>query len=139
MNKQTDNEAMKAFKDNVSLMLQKSQDDFEKQLIYISSGGLGASIFFIEKIVTVKTSHSIGLLVFGWVMLGMTLLINLFSHYLASLYSHRTLSEMGSSCYDPDKVNLRNIRINALNICSLAFLGGGLIFLLIYITINLKS
>src|SRR5688500_4917696 len=72
----------------------KSQDDFEKQLSFISAGALGLSLIFTEKIVKdISKADLKCLLVAGWILLAVTLFINLISHLLATLNCRKTLQE----------------------------------------------
>ena len=72
----------------------KSQDDFEKQLSYISGGALGLSLLFLEKVIEdLSKADSKWLLTLGWILLALTLFINLTSHLFAAVNSRKTIRE----------------------------------------------
>ena len=62
-----------------SLYIQKSESDdlFEKAITFISSGALGLTLAFHDKIVPVENSVAVLLIAIGWFLLVATLFINL--------------------------------------------------------------
>lgn len=68
---------------------EKSDDDYEKNLVYFGAGTLVLSMTFIEKIVTLENSIGIFCLITGWIFLTLTLIGNLVSHQLSSIYHER--------------------------------------------------
>jgi hypothetical protein len=124
-----------------SLMEQKSKsdDDFEKYITFISSGALGLTITFIDKISPLKDSAAIWLIATGWILLTFTLLINLLSHFLSSRYYERTIQDIDDDFdYEDvvDRIDKRNKIISNLNLISIILLGLGIISILTYIIIN---
>lgn len=81
---------------------EKSEDDFEKKITYISAGSLAISLTFIEKIVPLKDSTEIWLLICSWIFLAFTLLLNL----LSNLYSSHI---MDKSLDDDEKKIIKNL------------------------------
>jgi hypothetical protein len=80
---------------NLEKTYEQSQNDFEKQLSYISVGALGLTITFFDKIVPVKSETvAIWLIITAWSALALSLLINLFSHQLASVFLYKTMKEI---------------------------------------------
>jgi len=126
------------FKESLESILEKSQDDFEKQLIYISGGALSISMFFIEKVI--KDLHQASnkwLLITSWFLFGVTLFVNLFSHFLAGNSVYKTLSEINCDDYDKSRADKRNQTISTINISTLCSLGLGVLLLILFITINI--
>jgi hypothetical protein len=58
----------------------KSGDDFEKNLVYITSGRLVLTLTCIEKIAALTGAACIFSLIAAWTLLAFSLLVNLISH-----------------------------------------------------------
>lgn len=116
---------------------EKSEDDFEKNITYISAGTLVLSLTFIEKIVTIKGSQLIWALITSWILLALTLLLNLISHQVSSWYHDKTLDECDKK---DDKVEnnvlRRNSKMRNFNTTTIGFLILGIFFLILYCSKN---
>ncbi|WP_337967217.1 hypothetical protein [uncultured Flavobacterium sp.] len=119
----------------------KSQDDFEKYINLIGSGGLGLTIAFFDKIVQINIAIYLILIVIGWFLLAFTLLINLISHYKSIQYSDRTISEINDKEYDEILTNVgkRNKTINILNGISLFSLISGVSLIILFVILNIYN
>jgi len=118
----------------------KSDDDFEKYITFIASGALGLTLTFLDKITPLDCAVYIWLVATGWVLLALTLLINLFSHFLSSKYTTKSIDEIDDAIdYDSLRKNLdrRNKIINNLNGWSIFLLIAGVMSILIYVILNL--
>lgn len=119
---------------------EKSEDDFEKKVTYISAGALGLSLTFIEKIVHERRATCLGLLISSWALLIFTLLLNLLSHSISSYYHDKTTQE-----FDREDENLesnidkRNKRLWIINIVTIATLIFGIVLLVTFVSINLVN
>lgn len=125
------------FEKQVFETLGKSQDDFEKQLSYISAGALGLSMLFIEKIVPLAKAHSKWLLICGWCFLAATLFINLISHLVSSNYNYRVLADVQKGIDTTITTTKFNCVINTLNIISIITLILGMLAIVIFSSINI--
>jgi hypothetical protein len=105
---------------------EKSDDDFEKNITFISAGALGISMTFIEKIVNLPKAIHLWIIITAWGFLTLTLLANLLSHYLSSCYHLKAIEE-----YDA-----RNKKITRLNLSTIFTLILGIILLIIFLSIN---
>lgn len=122
----------------------KSDDLFEKAITFISSGALALSITFHDKIVPVENVICPILIAVGWFFLIITLFLNLYSHYKSSKSTDSSINEINQVItykmkyeeYDK-KLEKRNTVINKLNEGTIWSLGLGLLFLVVYITINI--
>lgn len=122
----------------------KSDDQFEKAITFITSGALGLTLTFHDKIVPFSGAICVYFIALGWTLLVATLFINLYSHYQSSKSTDTTIDDVDEVIcfkltYDGfrDKVNSRNSIINILNKASIYLLGAGLILIIIYVSINL--
>ncbi len=127
------------FRNSVYETKSKSQDDFEKYINLIASGGLAITIAFFDKLVDIKISIYIYLIVLGWILLVTTLLLNLISHYLSISFSEKTIAEINDKKYDDVFINVakRNKRIKNLNISSIGTLIIGIAAIITFLTLNL--
>jgi hypothetical protein len=119
-----------------------SEDDFEKNLVYLSAGSLILSIGFIEKIVPMKNAHFLGFLIVSWVLIASTLLLNLSSHLISAGNSTKAREDLDNNI-EPnlryEKVKCRNKGIRKINWTSFSLFGLGIFFLIIYCSINILS
>lgn len=89
--------------DDLLRIKEKSEDDFEKNIIYIAAGTLVLSLTFIEKIVDLGSSGGIMFLIISWILLSITLLGNLVSHQISSLF-HEKYRSLYANCADDDQL-----------------------------------
>lgn len=127
------------YRNAVSENKSKSQDDFEKYINLLASGGIVLSLTFLEKIVTVDKTIFKAFYVLGLILLIVTLLSNLYSHYKSIKDSDLTIQEIDDKKYNDIFKNIkkRNKIINRLNRTSIWSLIIGVIFILTFVTINL--
>lgn len=115
----------------------KSEDDFEKNITYISAGTLVLSLTFLEKIVSLEKASFIWALKWSWISLAITLLVNLASHQLASWFGDLAYMELRRN--DPKhekKVNRRNVIMRCINLFTILSLMLGISFLITFSTKN---
>lgn len=98
--------------ESLDKVIEKSEDDFEKQLIFIASGALGISFAFIEKIVPLNTSVYFLVLALSWISLTLALCVNLFSHYLSIKNLRKSKSEYSIYCEDEEKLSFERLTSN---------------------------
>jgi len=116
----------------------KSQDAFEQKLTVISTSTLGASIFFLEKLVpNIASAEAKWAIVISWVMLGTTLLVNLISHRISATNCYQSISEINDGKYDADKATERHKQIDRYNRATIWALGLGIFFLVLFSVVNL--
>lgn len=133
-----DIDKLKEYKAELLKVLEKSQESFEKQLSYISAGGLGLSMIFIEKVVkNVSHSECKWLLASSWIFLGITLIGNLISHLISARSTYRTLDDIQQNQFDYFQVRERTNFINRFNTVSVITLLVGILLLILFVTINL--
>jgi hypothetical protein len=65
-------------RDNLLRGKEKSDDDFEKNITFLSAGALALSMTFIEKVIYISSETKFCLLYFSWALLTVTLIVNLF-------------------------------------------------------------
>lgn len=116
---------------------EKSEDDFEKYLTYISAGALGLSITFIDKLVPLENSMFIWFLVLGWISLALTLVINLFSHIYSAKLNDESIKDLDKNVENIHLIiSKRNRKIDFVNYASLVALFLGITFTIIFTSIN---
>jgi len=116
---------------------EKADDDFEKNITYISAGTLVLSLTFIEKIVVISQTEFLWTLIVSWILLAITLLVNLISHQLSSIYHEKTIDELNlDRRIQAIKINRRNKCISCLNWSTIISLIFGIVFLILFCSIN---
>lgn len=117
----------------------KSQDDFEKYINLIASGGIVLSLTFLEKIVSLEKAVCKSLIVIGMYLMVFTLLSNLYSHYKSILDSDATIRDIDKKKFKKifKKIEKRNRVINVLNRISIWALILGIFSLVTFVTINI--
>jgi hypothetical protein len=119
-----------------------SEDDFEKNLVYLSAGSLILSIGFIEKIVPMNNAHCTGFLIISWCLITLTLLLNLASYLISAGNSTKAREDLDNNIEPSlryEKVKSRNKGIRQINWTSFSLFGLGIFFLIIYCSINILS
>jgi hypothetical protein len=91
---------------------EKSEDDYEKNIIYIAAGTLVLSLTFLEKIVNLNESSAVWFLIWSWILLSVTLLGNLVSHQLAAYY-HEKYRLLYAECLDD--MSLPDLKLKKYN------------------------
>lgn len=127
------------YRNSVSENKNKSQDDFEKYINLLASGGIVLSITFLEKIVTVDKTIVNWLYIVGLLLLVVTLLSNLYSHYRSITDSDLIIKEIDEKKYEDvfKNIHKRNKPINILNKVSIWSLIIGTLLILTFVSINL--
>lgn len=129
------------YRNSVSENKNKSQDDFEKYINLLASGGIIVSLTFLEKITAVVKIEYIIFYLIGLFLLVLTLLSNLYSHHKSIQDSDSIIKEIDEEKYEDifKNIDKRNKPINLLNITSIWSLIIGTILILTFVSINLFS
>ncbi len=116
----------------------KSQDDFEKYINLLASGGIVLSLTFLEKIITIDKARCKFFIVAGMALMIITLLANLYSHYKSMVDSDLTIKDIDEGKFDQIFGNIikRNKIINILNTISIGSLIVGMISIITFVTLN---
>lgn len=133
-------EEWKEFRKSVFENKIKSEDDYEKYITLISSGALGLSITFIEKIVPLSNAIEKWILIAGWILLTITLFVSLLSHFYSRRYSETTIEDIDNDLsYDLIAVNIkrRNKHLELFNFSTISTLFLGIISIIIFVSINI--
>lgn len=132
------NDALKEFEKELVELHTKSYDNYDKKLSYLSASSIGVSMVFIKDIVgNINDCCFKWLLIFSWILLTMTLVLNLFSHTFSAKRHNATLSEIRTNKYSPQKALKRNKQIILVNNIINALFGFGISSLVLFIIINL--
>jgi large-conductance mechanosensitive channel len=134
------------FNDSLDKVIEKGEDDFEKQLIFIASGALGISFAFIEKIVNLNQSIYFPMLAMAWISFTVAMCVNLTSHYL-SIQSNRATKEEFRKCCENKlprdqfdlNVEKRNKKMDRFNYSSIGLVFVGLFLLIAFVTFNVVN
>jgi hypothetical protein len=129
------------YRNSVSENKSKSQDDFEKYINLLASGGLVLPLTFFEKIVPLNKAIFKPFVIIGMFLMVVTLLSNLYSHYKSIIDSDITIQEIDDEKYKEIFKNIekRNKLINRLNRVSIWSLIIGIVSLITFVTINIYN
>lgn len=106
------------YRESLEHAIRGSEDDFEKNLVYLSAGSLVLSIGFIEKIVPISKANCIGFLIISWFLIALALLLNLASHLISANHSTKAREDLDNKIdikLRYEKVKNRNRKIRFIN------------------------
>jgi len=113
----------------------ESSAQFDKQILFISSGALGLSFTFIKDIVELETAICKGLLLVSWILFSIVILMSLFSHYTSKQAINTQIENIEDE--KNNKANFLNSITKLLNISMIISIVLGLISLILFIIINI--
>lgn len=125
----------KAYLEQLNKAYFESSSQFDKQVLFVASGALGISLAFVKEIVKLDTSVHKYILLLSWIFFGIVILISIISHY-TSLKSINSKIENINIIGDKESKKFDNYT-KLFNILMIVFLALGLIFLNIFIGINI--
>jgi len=114
----------------------KSQEQYDKTVITLSTGALGLSFVFIKDVVDVKVASNINFLTGAWICFALSVLSVLLS-FLASKYAldRAIVAEDNNEEIGIDRADSITTILNWL---SAAFFIVGLVFMIVFVKLNLK-
>lgn len=119
----------------------KSQDDFEKYINIFSSGGLLIGLTLLSKLIETEFDYRYHILIIiGSLLFVLSIIANVFSHYLAISNDECTIAEI--DCRHPEILNNideRNLVIKILNRTSIFSISIATILISIFLIINLTT
>lgn len=136
-------EYLNNYRDELVMLLHKSQDQFEKQFSYISAGSLALSVGFIKDVVkNIEVANNKWLLQIGWIFLALTLLINCITHIIAAQKHNKTIEDIqgelsNKDTYDHVKIRARYKQITYWNWGSIILMIVGILFIICFVSLNL--
>lgn len=117
----------------------KSEDDFEKYINLMATGGIVLGFTFMEKIFSLSQIQLLWSIIIGLFLLLVTLLSNLYSHYKSMNDGDQIIREIDNEEYDKifQNSNRRNETIRILNKVSIWSFILGCLLTMLFITTNL--
>jgi hypothetical protein len=130
-------ESIQKYKNELEVLILKSQEIFERQLNYISAGAIGISFAFIEKLTGSLNDASCKALLFsGWIALIASLVLNLISHLKAKKLHYLTINEINKETYQQENVLMRNKILDKYNYWTIFLTIFGIVLILLFVTLN---
>lgn len=119
----------------------KSQDDFEKYINLLATGGLILGFTFMEKKFSFSKISWLWMIICGLLCFTITLLSNLYSHHKSIKDSDEMINEIDNKLFDDlyIKTKKRNKIIDLLNNISIMSLFIGATLTILFITKNLYN
>jgi hypothetical protein len=128
------------YKDRQVDLIGKSEDSFEKQLSFISSGAIAGSFLIVEKFFEKPwTTSYLWILLIALILLTSVLLINLLSHVKSSEGYSKVVDDIEENGLQYNYQNAIDCRqaIRKMNVWGVWFLFSGIILVVIFILLNL--
>ena len=113
----------------------ESSKQFDKQILFISTGALAVSFSFIRDIVDLDESGCNLILLLSWILFTIVILLSLISHYFSKQALNNKIEEIDSN-KTQSSVSL-NKTVKCINILMIIKLFLGLILLITFIGINI--
>lgn len=140
-----DKEYYYQYRDLLQKAVDKSENEFEKHLLYIAAGALGLSFTFISEIINIIDSRFIWLLIAGWISLILCILINLLSHIHSKTMLNRTINLIdkylvGDILHDNElrnNIDKMNKKISHINTSTILLLVIGIALIIVFTSLNL--
>jgi len=123
-----------AYRDLLQELSIKSQDQYDKTLLTLSTGALGLSFAFIKDIVNISSATNINFLTGSWICLTLSILCILISFLSAKYALDKAIEAEDSGAFYESKLDRLT---SILNLMSAVFFIIGLIFLTVFIKLNL--
>jgi len=129
------------YRNAVYITKSKSEDDFEKYINLMATGGIVLGFTFMEKIFSLLQVQFFWTIILGLFLLVITLLSNLYSHYKSMNDSDQIITEVDNEEYDKifENSNKRNKTIRILNKISIWSFIIGCLLIMFFITSNLLN
>lgn len=129
--------------ENIVRFKENSENDYEKNLMYITAGTLVLSITFLEKITPIEDAIYLPIIVVSWSALCLSIGLNLFSHWLTNRHAENLEKSFINENINLSEVNSRidknNIIMAWINGTTLTALLIGIICLVLYCSINILT
>lgn len=116
-------------------LYKESSKQYDKNVLYVASGALGLSMTFIKDIVDFSSVECKVLLLIAWSILVITILTTLLSHFVSMKALNQKMATIDDD-NDP-KTKMLNGVLEKLNFLMLVLLPLGILFLLIFIYLNI--
>lgn len=120
-------------KEKLLLVRSYSEQAFDKQIVYISGGGLALSLGFINQLITINTSLYTWLVYVSWALFTITLTLNLISHKFSTNSIDKFLDDKFKQGHKWNKYT------SVLNTFTIVFLISAIAMQIIFIIINLEN
>src|SRR5690606_25594032 len=117
-----------------------SENDFEKNLIYITAGTLILSLTFVEKVTPLPEAIHVWMIITSWGFLAASLILNIISHWFSInrvISFEKILIDTEISGNEiNERIDKENNQIQILNTATLGTMIVGIIFLVLYCSFN---
>ena len=124
-----------SYRDLLQELSVKSQEQYDKTVITLSTGALGLSFAFIKDVVDIKVASNIYFLTGSWICFTLSVLSVLLS-FLASKHAlDQAIIEEDNK--EKITINRADLITTILNRLSAAFFIVGLVFMIVFVKLNL--
>ena len=124
-----------SYRDLLQELSVKSQEQYDKTVITLSTGALGLSFAFIKDVVDIKVASDINFLTGAWICFTLSVLSVLLS-FLSSKYA-LDQAIVAEDNNEEVKANRIDLITTILNWLSATFFVVGLVFIIVFVKLNL--
>ncbi len=134
-------ESLKKHREFLLAATQKAQEEFDKSVLWLSSGALGVSFTFLKDLIYANQIESLWLLLVAWMCWTLSIFAVFFSYHFSRLALKTTISKIDNgTIYDSPVANERFATFTKwLNRFGVIFLFVGIIFIILFSYFNLHN
>jgi len=125
--------------ESVQALEQKSQEQYDRTVIYLSGGALGISFTFVEKFIGESGAHWKVCLLSAWAVWGLSVTAALASFYFSALALRETAEAVSAGLKWPAAKSRFDSWTGFLNALSGVLFLGGVIMIIIFVALNLQG
>ncbi len=118
--------------------LKYSNEQFDKNVLFIASGALGISFAFIEKIIPdLKNAIDSGFLINSWYCFAGVIFISLVAHFISIMANRWAIKHDENEKNYKRGCKIWNVTLRTINILMIIGLLAGIIMLIYFVKLNI--
>lgn len=132
---ETGNEEMIKHRDLLQKLEHEAQEQYDKNVLYLSTGALGVSFAFLKDIVSINDAVSIWWLICAWIFWALSVTAVLYSFYSSRLAMRKAIEAFDDGKEQKDK---SDVWTSCLNFASGALFVLGLFSIIVFVYNNIE-
>lgn len=136
-----DRDALRKYREFLLSEQSKSQAEFDKNILWLSSGALAVSFTFLKDLISTNQIEAPLLLAIAWICWLISIFSIFFSYHYSSLSLKQEVSRVdnGTNYDSPPAEEKYAIYTLLLNRAGIVFLFSGIVFIIIFSSLNLNK
>ncbi len=134
-------EELKKYREFLSTGEQKAQEEFDKNVLWLSSCALGVSLTFLKELIFITQIESLWMLICAWGCWTLSIFAVFFSYHYSRLALKAAIIKIkNGTIYDSPVSNEKFAKFTKwLNRFGVIFLFAGIIFIILFLYFNLNN